>query len=1029
MRKTIVLFFLMLCVILSGRFLSSQQLTGKITGKVTDQQGEPLPGVTIEAMSTRLVGKATALTDAAGSYRLLALPPGIYAIQYTLSGFVTVSRKDIVLELEKTLTMDIIMTPGKIEQEITVIGQAPLIDVRSTARGATFTREMIQNLPKGRNFDTLITTVPGVHQEDTLLGGTSIDGASGDENMYYIDGANTNSLVNGTSAQRVYFDYVEEVQFKASGYQAEYGGSMGGVVNVITRSGGNEFHGEIIGYYDGGLLEGRRRQQLDTNEINVPPAYYYSYAEYVGTDHWSRIDGGFNLGGYLIKDKVWFFGTLMPIYFKNVRDVDYGIQGKRLVKSFTRTDITWNGQFKLTTQPLKNLRVSASFINNFIKYQGDSALNNWVWAATASSSTNYSAPGFSFPNYSVAGNIDLTVGNNFLVNVRGGFFHTDQNNQLVPPLENTPRYMFNAEQPYSYLPTNNKMFPEIPAAYQHSGNWSNISANQNSLMKQAIRERINANADFTYFLNLAGEHTLKAGVQFVRQGENVDQNNGYYNPGIRLAWNMTLSQNGINYGRGKYGWYAVRNNDKTGPYGSVYNVYANQWAFYVQDSWTILNKLTINIGVRGEPEYLPSYSSDPQYASIAKAINFPLSKKISPRLGFVYDVFGDSSFKVFGSWGIFNDTMKLDLAANGYGGFKWKSAYYTLDDWDFTKIGVNGNYPGTYLYTYDFRPPNFGGTDPDIYPFGQTELSFGLEKKLLENVSASIRVVNKHVLHAIEDSGIILKNKYGLFEEKYYTSNPGSDYLKNLYKEAVAQGQLPVGVLDIPKAKREYWAVNVGLDKRFSDNWLGGVSYTWSRLTGNYSGLYSSDEIRNSPNGERDFDLWFLCYDKQLNVIDGVMPSDRTHIIKAYGSYALPFGLTLGAVVNAMSGTPVTTEWICDSAGYYPFNRGDLGRTPFLWYANAYVEYNWKIGGINCQVSANIDNVFNTDTARRIYSQRYLDSIMPSTTNAADTLYGQRTLLTKNWVPDPDAALDPLYGKERDYYPPIQVRLGLKFSF
>jgi len=1021
-KLKIFLFFVLGVILICGPLIAQKVSETKIVGKIADPEGLGLPGAAVQATSPKLLGKATTISDANGAYRLLALVPGVYTISYTLSGFNAVVRKDVVLALEQTLILDITMTPGKIEEEITVIGQAPLIDVRSTARGATFTREMIQNLPKGRNFDTLLTAVPGVHQEDTLLGGTSIDGASGDENMYYIDGANTNSLVNGTSAQNVYFDYVEEVQFKASGYQAEFGGSMGGVVNVITRSGGNEFHGEVIGYYNGDTLEGTRRDQLDTNELNVPPDYYYSYAKYIGTNQWSRVDGGFNLGGYLIKDKVWFFGTLMPIYFRNVRDVDYAIQGKRLVKSFERIENTWNGQFKLTTQPLKNLRVGVSFINNFYKYKGD-----YASAVTASSTTDYSVAGFSYPNYSIAANIDLTVGNNFLVNVRGGFFHTNQTNQLVPPAT-VPRYRFVAEQPYSYLPTNNKMFPEIPAAYQHSGGWSNISASQNTFNKQALRERINANADFTYFLNLAGEHTLKAGVQFVRQGENCDYTGGY-NPYVMFGWNMTLSQNGITYGRGKYGWYSVRGNDKTGYYGNLYNVYANQWAFYVQDSWTIMNKLTINIGVRGEPEYLPSYSSDPQYASIAKAINFPLSKKISPRLGFVYDVFGDSSFKVFGSWGIFNDTMKLDLAANGYGGFKWKSAYYTLDDWDFTKIGVNGYYPGTYLYTYDYRPPNFEGTDPDIYPFGQTELSFGLEKKLMENVSASIRVVNKHVLHAIEDSAIILKNKYGLFEEKYYTSNPGSDYLKNLYIQAVAQGQLPAGVPYIPKAKREYWAVNVGLDKRFSDNWLGGVSYTWSRLTGNYSGLYSSDEIRNSPNGERDFDLWFLCFDKQLNVIDGVMPSDRTHIIKAYGSYALPFGLTLGAVVNAMSGTPVTEEWNCDSAGYYPFNRGNMGRTPFLWYANAYVEYNWKIGGVNCQINANIDNVFNTKTARRIYTQKYLDSIMPSTTDASDTLYGQRTLLTKNWIPDPNAALDPLLGKEYDFYPPIQVRLGFRVAF
>jgi hypothetical protein len=218
---------------------------------------------------------------------------------------------------------------------------------------------------------------------------------------------------------------------------------------------------------------------------------------------------------------------------------------------------------------------------------------------------------------------------------------------------------------------------------------------------------------------------------------------------------------------------------------------------------------------------------------------------------------------------------------------------------------------------------------------------------------------------------------------------------------------------------------------------MGGVSYTLSRLSGNYSGLVNSDEIsdtagnaRNNPNGERAFDLWYLCYDKNLNPIDGPLPADRPHVFKAYGSYAFPFGLTVGGVFNAMSGTPVTEEWILDSAGYFPFNRGNMGRTPFLTVTNAYVEYNFKIGRTTLQVNANVDNLFDSKTARRVYTSKYLDNVGPQTDDPNDTLYLQRKLVSKNWTPNADPSLlDPLFGKEYAFLPPLSVRIGLRFMF
>jgi hypothetical protein len=303
----------------------------------------------------------------------------------------------------------------------------------------------------------------------------------------------------------------------------------------------------------------------------------------------------------------------------------------------------------------------------------------------------------------------------------------------------------------------------------------------------------------------------------------------------------------------------------------------------------------------------------------------------------------------------------------------------------------------------------------------QMELSGGVEKRLRNDLAFTSRLVYKNLLWAIEDIGIVTPEG-----EFYYTTNPGGDFIKARWAENKALGAIPANAPDIPKAKRLYYGLNLSLDKRFSNNWMGGISYTWSRLTGNYSGLASGDEFgRTAPNVERYFDLWYLAFDKKMNKIDGPMPGDRTHSVKVYGSYTLPMGLTVGTIINAMSGIPVSTEYSMDAQGYLPFNRGDLGRTPFFWFANLYAEYNLKLGKNNLNISVNVDNVFNTRTAQRIYQIYNNGGTAPSSEVIANS---------SDWE-IADIELDPMFKKEMWFYgdgirgTPLSARLGLKFSF
>ena len=328
------------------------------------------------------------------------------------------------------------MMPAAIEEEVVVTGQAPLIDVKSQARGQIITSKAFEALPKGRSFDSLVTIVAGVQSENDLLAGISVDGASGAENVFYVDGTDTSDVVTGSRKQDVVFDFAEEVQVKASGYNAEYGGSLGGVINVITRSGGNTFHGELVGYYSGTGLEGKRRDRLFLDQEDETQARYYPYDVYVGKDKESSIEAGFMLGGYIKKDKLWFFTAFTPRYFTRNRAMDMTNWGGSTVNAYDRVEQSYNGSFKLSGQPSGKLRVGASVVMNFFKYRGGSDPTTYpgdqTYAATSNEATDYNPLGYSYPNFSASAYADWTLSNSALMSVRGGYFFSNQNDPVAP---------------------------------------------------------------------------------------------------------------------------------------------------------------------------------------------------------------------------------------------------------------------------------------------------------------------------------------------------------------------------------------------------------------------------------------------------------------------------------------------------------------------------------------------------------------------------------------------------------------------
>ena len=237
-----------------------------------------------------------------------------------------------------------------------------------------------------------------------------------------------------------------------------------------------------------------------------------------------------------------------------------------------------------------------------------------------------------------------------------------------------------------------------------------------------------------------------------------------------------------------------------------------------------------------------------------------------------------------------------------------------------------------------------------------------------------------------------------------------------------------------PQAKRDYYGLNIALEKRFSNNWQGGINYTLSRVAGNYSGLASTDEIgydyagvaRVGPNVELYYDDWFIMYDGKGKNLDGPLPQDRTHFFKAFGTYVFPFGLTVGVVGYGRSGLPLTTKLGLNNRWILPENRGDMGRLPFTLWADLYLDYTFRIGDrYRASINLQVNNVTNTKTIQSKIRDLNLDGIWADN---AQILDGTLARDYKAMVLDAND-VNSAYGKWETRFGPWSARLGLKFSF
>lgn len=959
---------LLLCVYAAAS-AHAQEQSGSIQGIVKDAQGAVLPGATVEAKNLANVGVTTTVANAEGLYRFPALPPGTYEVTGTLAGFSPAKVTGIRLSLGQLLKVDLSLAIAAVTESVQVTSESPLIDVKQNQNATSLSKEAIERIPKGRDFTSVIFMAPGANNEPRA-GGISVDGASGSENRFIVDGVDITNLVNGTSGKTVVNDFVDEVQVKTSGYAAEYPGATGGVISGITKSGTNAFRGSASTYFtNNDSLKGSQRPTLRLIPTNTARAEYINTPQDKIPD-WQPV---FELGGPILTDRLWFYAGYAPVRTNTKRTVTFTqarAAGPQTFKVDRPTDrATVNGMAKLTN----DLRFKFTYAPTWARTRGSLPGNlEPDGTSTSSPTTDYASTGANDWNNSYAGTLDWSVANNWFLNFSGGYFYTDRET------------LGNGTAIVHSFANENTMFPEIPADLRQPSGYTDNKSSAKTVKDLLGRYMLNATS--THFFRAKGEHSLKAGVRFERILNNVF--NGQIEPTISFNWNASYTDSTGRLVRGPYGYYTVSKSVvRTG------NIHSDNWGLFLQDSWSPLGRLTINGGVRIESEKVPFYSP----GSSGNAIDFGFGDKVAPRVGFAYDIKGDSKWKAYGSFGRYFDITKLEMPRGSLGGEQWLIYVWTLDSFNWPNIncqeGTTGC-PGTYIETQRLR---FGSheIDPetasvmtkyfgaprnllqdDMKPVQSQEAILGLDHELNRVTSVGVRYVHKWVTRTIEDFGW---NEAGT--EYYFIGNPGEgpigrqEFLWGPGK--LYQTGTPAFM---PKPIRDYDAVELSLRRRFANNWSGSAVYQWSRLWGNFPGLASSDEGgRNSPNVNRMYDSIWMMYDDSgsREPVVGLLNTDRPHLLKLQGTYDLPWGTRFGANYYAWSGALFSKQ--LSYQGYSPTfydGRGSLGRTPVEQQVDLLVQHDFNLGGSRrLNFNVNVANLFDQDMATAVSASPYRDRL------------------------------------------------------
>lgn len=953
----------------------------------------------------------TVAVDAQGTFTATSLSPGHY--RATLQGGSMNGR---------TSEVDVIAGQGSefvfaglTTERVVVTGRRTHIDVSSATNGATFTSRDLEKLPIPHNVDAIISLAPNTtHSDPTYVAGSSISGGAPSENAYYINGFPVTNPLTQLGASTLPYGAIATAEVKTGGYGAEFGRSVGGVVNITGKSGTNTWEaGAAISEMPASWRS--KQKDLWYPVIGGKPTD--------GTLLWNKHqndikqkDMSFYVGGPIVQDKLFMFLSAQEI------DTDRGYSNaSRTASSNSKSgwtkeaDRTLRYYTKFDWNITDNHRLEFTSIGDQARETLDLYGYNHLTGAigtTRASSTFYQDN----PNDGSNGAEDqfLRYTGNLTDNLTiNAVYGKAKSKHIYEPAGYDPN-MASVSSSDAVIPTDLR------------GSFASPQSFTGTVPLSGAMDKLTATRlDLEWKV---GAHTLRGGLDQIKS-ESTDagvvtaggatwiysnQELSAINQPVTVPGGTLPALSGTT-GYGPQGYYVGKQ-----IYSTASNLFGGQSAQYLEDKWQVTRNLVVTAGLRNEEFYNSNQLGQ-------KFIDQKHS--ILPRLSATWDVNGDATFKVFGSAGRYSVPIPTSVtlrAANG--------SLYTTDYYTYTGIDKNGIPTGQAKIGGPFSADNEFGAPKDaktvavqnIKPSAQDELTVGFEKAYSPDMNFGAKATYRTLKSTIDDwcdqrpldayaaAHNIDESNYAGFTCALF--NPGE--ATSLYVDYSGKGQytlvnLTAAQMGFEKAKRVYEAVDVFFEHPYRNGWYAKVNYTLSRAKGNTEGQTNSD--LNTGQGDVATTITW-DYPELMYGANGLLPTDRTHQIKAYGFYDLAPEWTVGGFVNIESGRPkgclgespnpngspdYGVEHYCfgaSSAQNVLAPRGTFGRLPWEKTVDMNLVYHpTAVKGL--QLRLDVFNLFNEQVVAKNYEQY----------NAGN-------------------ARSSLYGAVRTYTSPRSIKIGAEFN-